>query len=120
MEVHNILGPGFPEEYYQRALEYEFTIRKIPFDAQKLVLVHYKDIRVGMNYLDFVIEDTLILELKSTYQIDNVHRSQIIKYFASTEYPVAIIANFGNDKFMYEKLFPPEKIQKGKKYKIKY
>ncbi|NQS97955.1 MAG: GxxExxY protein [candidate division Zixibacteria bacterium] len=44
MKVHNGLGPGFPEEYYQKALEYEFTKQEIPFEPQKPVQVFYEDV----------------------------------------------------------------------------
>ncbi len=119
MEVHRELGPGFPEEYYQNALEYEFKSSNLSFEAQKAIQVFYKEIQVGLNYLDFVIDETLILELKSVREIDNIHRFQVIKYFAASDYPVAIIANFGKDSFQFERLLPPKKIQERKDYNIK-
>ena len=112
MEVHSTLGPGFPEEYYQKALQIEFSARKIRFEPQKPIQVFYKGTEVGINFLDFLIEGKLILELKSARQLDSVHRFQVIKYLAATEYPVAILANFGKESFDFQRILPPEKIQK--------
>ncbi|MBC8277485.1 MAG: GxxExxY protein [FCB group bacterium] len=113
-DIHNDLGPGFPEEYYQKALEYEFTARSVAFEPQKPIQVFYKDIQVGLNYLDFVIEDELILEIKSAKFLDNIHRFQVFKYFAASDYNFALLVNFGQEKMKYEKLIPPVKIQKVK------
>ena len=118
MKVHNGLGPGFPEEYYQKALEYEFSKQKILFEAQKPVQVFYEDVQVGLNYLDFVVDETVIVEIKSVKELDDVHRFQVIKYFAATNYPIALLINFGQPKLQYERLIPPKKIQERKNYNI--
>lgn len=116
MKVHSGLGPGFPEEYYQKALEYEFNKNKINFTSQKSAEVFYEELSVGLNYFDFLIEDILILEIKSVAALTDVHRSQVIKYFASSEYPVALLVNFGEAKLKFETMTPPEKIQIRKRY----
>ena len=117
MEVHSTLGPGFPEEYYQKAMEYEFSVKQIVFEPQKPVQVFYKEIQVGLNFLDLVVEGQLILELKSVRQLDNVHRFQVIKYLTATEYEAALLVNFGKESFDFERIFPPIKIQKFKNKK---
>ncbi|MBL7191508.1 GxxExxY protein [bacterium] len=121
MEVHRELGPGFPEEYYQKALEHEFAQADIGFEPQKPIIVSYKDIQVGLNFLDFLIDEKLILEIKSVKEINDIHRFQVIKYFASSEYMVALLINFGGVKLEYEQMLPPMKIQqrkmKGDNYK---
>jgi GxxExxY protein len=71
---------------------------------------------VGLNYLDFLIDDILILEIKSVDRISDIHRFQVIKYFAATKYPVAILVNFGNASIVYERMLPPKKIQERKSY----
>ena len=116
-EVHSGLGPGFPEDYYQKALEYEFKQQKVAYEPQKPIQVIYKDIQVGLNFLDFLIEDELILEIKSVNFLDNIHKFQVIKYLASSDYNFALLVNFGQDKLKYEKLIPPVKIQKHKNLK---
>jgi len=114
MKVHNGIGPGFPEEYYQNALVYEFTKQDIPFEAQKPLIVYYEDVQVGISFLDFLIDDIVILEIKSLAALNNVHKYQVMKYFASSEYSVGLLVNFGAERLQYERLVPPEKIQKWK------
>ena len=111
MKVHTAIGPGFPEEYYQKALEYEFAKQKIDCEAQKEAPVLYEDILVGMNYLDFVIADKIILEIKSTHDLNNVHRFQVHKYIAATEYELALLVNFGRSSLQHERILPTRKIQ---------
>ncbi len=117
MEVHNELGPGFPEEYYQKALELEFGYQDLPFEPQKAVQVLYKGTQVGLNYLDFVIDETIILEIKTTNHLTNVHKFQVIKYFAATNYDIALLVNFGRVKLQFERLLPPKNIQGKRKSK---
>ena len=115
MKVHSAIGPGFPEEYYQKALEYEFAKQKIDFEPQKAVPVYYEDIQIGMNYLDFAIDNTVILEIKSTNRLDDVHRFQVLKYLAATDYIVALLINFGQSSLQHERILPNRKIQEFRK-----
>ena len=119
MKVHTGLGPGFPEDYYQKALEYEFEKDRITFEPQKAIQVMYEEIQIGLNYLDFVIDDILILEIKSSNELNNVHRFQVIKYLAASVYPIALLVNFGKDKLEHERILPPVKIQKDRTYDLK-
>jgi GxxExxY protein len=111
MEVHRELGPGFPEEYYQRALEFEFPERKIAAEPQKAFVMPYKNIHVGMNYLDFVIEEKLILEIKSVNRLNEIHMFQVLKYLAVSNLPVALLVNFGNAKLEQRRILPTAKWQ---------
>ena len=110
MKAHTGLGPGFPEEYYQKALEYEFTKNNIVFEPQKAVSVFYEEVIVGVNYLDFLIEEKLILEIKSVHNLDDVHKFQVLKYLASTDLDVALLINFGRSSLQYERILPTNKI----------
>ena len=78
--------------------------------------VLYEDIQVGLNYLDFVVDETVIVEIKSVRALDDIHRFQVMKYFAATEYPIGLLINFGQSKLQYERLLPPKKIQERKRY----
>jgi GxxExxY protein len=112
MEVHNYLGPGHNEEVYQKALEYELSSQGIGFESQKPVQIDYKGEQVGMRYLDFVVEDTVIVEIKATSELTSLFMWQVLYYFASTDYPVALLINFGNQTLEYKRLLPNEKILK--------
>ena len=63
MEVHRTLGAGFLESVYEKALEIEFSSRKIPFVRQKQIELNYKGTPVGEARLDFLVGDSLIVEL---------------------------------------------------------
>lgn len=110
MTVHSALGSGHPEEIYQKALEQEFRISKIPYEPQKAVTITYKDVQVGLRYLDFVIDDKIILEIKSVNNLNSDHEFQVLSYFAATSYPLALLINFGKSKLEYKRLFPSKKI----------
>ena len=112
MEAHTQLGPGFPEEYYQKSLEIEFKLLEIPYEPQKAVEVIYKDVPVGLNYLDFVVDEKLILEIKSIKFISDIELFQVIKYLAATGFELALLVNFGKASLEHRRIFPPKKIQK--------
>ena len=70
MEVHRVLGPGLLESAYQRCLAHEFDVQKISYKAEHPLLVVYKEIELDCGYrLDFLVEDTIVLELKSVEKI---------------------------------------------------
>jgi len=75
MEVHRILGPGFLEAVYQKALAHELTLRGIRFEQFKKLPVYYKGILVGEYEADFVIEGKIILEIKAISKLHPRHRS---------------------------------------------
>lgn len=110
MNIHNEVGPGFPEEYYQRALEIEFAESKIPFVAQSPVPILYKDNQLGVNYLDFFIDEKIILEIKSVNVLTNVHMFQVLKYLGYTNLDIALLVNFGKTKLEYKRVLPTRKM----------
>ena len=115
MEVHNTIGPGFPERYYQKALEIEFMVQKITFEAQKELPMLYKGHKIATNYLDFLIENELILEIKSVNMLDNIHLWQVMKYIQVSGLNVALLVNFGLAKLEYKRVLPTLKIQEARK-----
>jgi len=110
MEVHNEVGPGFPEEYYQRALEIELGAQGVEFESQRPVPILYRDNQIGTNYLDFLIEGKLILEIKSVNALTNVHLFQVLKYLGYTGLDVALLVNFGKEKLEHKRVLPTEKM----------
>jgi len=119
MEVHRYLGPGHNEEVYQKALENELTSKKIAFEPQKPISIDYKGVQVGLRFLDFVVEDKIIVEIKTASELTSQHQWQVLYYFAATDYPVALLINFGSQKLEYKRLLPNEKILKHRKEKRK-
>lgn len=115
MEVHRVLGPGFPEQYYQRSLEFEFGEQRIVAEPQKGIPLLYKNVQVGMSFLDFEIEHQLILEIKSVNQLTDVHLFQVLKYLSVTNLDVALLVNFGREKLEYRRILPTHKWQEFKR-----
>ena len=100
MEIHRELGMGFKEIIYKDALEYEFKSRKIKFIREKEFKIQYKDIILPHRYYaDFIIHDSIILEVKASYLIVNNFVTQTINYLKASGLQLGIIANFGEKSF---------------------
>lgn len=95
MEVHRVLGPGFPEGIYQAAYEREFTLRGIPFEAQKVLKVSYKDVVIGEFRVDLLVDGVIIIEIKAVSAIHPAHEAQALHYLAASGLRLAIVINFG-------------------------
>ena len=104
MEVHRLLGSGFLEVVYQKALAHELRLRNIPFDEQVHLPVTYKGLLVGDYIADFVIDGKIILELKSVAAINDAHKAQAINYLAATGFELAILLNFGESSLKQERI----------------
>lgn len=104
MEVHRNLGHGFSEIVYKDALEYEFKREKILFNREKEFKVNYKDIILPHRfYADFVVFDSIILEVKSTSQLTKSHYAQVINYLAVSDLPLGLLVNFNEDSLKYKR-----------------
>jgi GxxExxY protein len=73
MEVHRILGPGFQEYIYQRAMAIELRKAGIPFNEEYELSVHYKGDKIGLRRVDFWIDNTVSVEIKAKSELDNTH-----------------------------------------------
>jgi GxxExxY protein len=79
MEVHRTLGPGLLESAYQRCLAYEFDRQGITYQAEHPLPVSYKEIELDCGYrLDFLVDDSIILELKSVEKLLPIHEAQLM------------------------------------------
>ena len=95
IEVHKTLGPGLLESAYEECLCYEFDLRKLSFERQKPLHVKYKDVKLDCGYrLDIIVEDSIILELKSCEQIEPIHRAQLLTYLRLSDLQLGLILNF--------------------------
>ena len=100
MEIHTELGFGFKEVIYKDALEIEFKTQGIPFQREKAYKITYKGILLPRRYsADFVIYDTIILEVKAMPLIINNFVLQTRNYLKASGIKLGIIANFGEKSF---------------------
>lgn len=98
MEVHRILGKGLLEIVYKDAIEYEFKSKNIPFEREKKYEVEYKEIILPHYFfVDFVVSDKIILEVKSQKGIIDEHYSWVINYLGISKCSLGLIVNFGEN-----------------------
>jgi GxxExxY protein len=108
MRVHGRLGPGLKEEHYQRALAIELREIGLSVSEEYYVEVHDNDRWLGRLYLDLLIEENVIAEIKSfPHLITNEEIAQVICYLAATGYKVALLLNFGRKRLQYNRILPP-------------
>ena len=104
IEVHRILGPGLLESSYQQCLAHELKLNSIGFNQEQALPIHYKGIDLDCGYrIDFLIENQLILELKSVETVSEVHKAQLLTNMKLAEMPTALLINF-NVKLLKEGL----------------
>ncbi len=94
IEVHRALGAGFLERVYHEALVAEFRLRGIPHKSKHLVAVKYKDYPIGEGELDFLVGDSIIVELKAVEKLSPIHEAQVISYLKMTNCPLGLLINF--------------------------
>jgi len=94
-EVYNELGYGFLEKVYQNAMYFELQSLGYKVEAQKQIKVYFKKQLVGEYYSDLLVEVKVIVELKATELLMNVHIAQIMNYLKGTPIEVGLLLNFG-------------------------
>lgn len=94
IEVHRELGPGLPEEVYERALIVEFMHRSILFEQQKRIEVRYRDVIVGTGKIDLLVGGRLVVEIKSVESFAPIHRLQTVTYMRIIREPLGLLINF--------------------------
>ena len=103
MEVHKTLGPGFLEAVYEAALAFELQRLGLSFERQKVLPVYYKGMVIGEYRADFVIENSVIIELKSQKALTAVDEAQLINYLKATGIRVGLLFNFGAKSLQHER-----------------
>lgn len=95
IEVHRALGPGLLESAYEACLAQELTLQEIPFRRQVPVPIVFKGIRMDCGYrVDFVIDDEILVELKSVDHVTAVHQAQVMTYLKLLGVSQALLFNF--------------------------
>ncbi len=95
IEVHKQLGPGLLESAYQECLYYEIANAGLAVERQKILPIIYKDIKLDHGYrIDLLIENKIVIELKTVETFTDVHFAQILTYLKLGEYPLGLLINF--------------------------
>jgi GxxExxY protein len=95
IEVHKTIGPGLLEGIYEDCLCIEFERRRIPFERQKGIDIEYKGVKLNNQYrLDLVVNNLVIVELKSCDALLPIHEAQLLTYLKLTGLKVGLLINF--------------------------
>jgi len=104
-KVHNTLGFGFLETVYQNALLIELLKTGLRTEKEKKIKVYYQNQLAGDYAADIIVEDTVILELKSVKDLHPVHSAQLINYLKATGIEIGLLINFGESVEIKRKVF---------------
>jgi GxxExxY protein len=110
MNVHSIMGNGFQEVIYQRALAIEFAMIGVSFQREFSMQIYYREKHIGDRRVDFLVEEKISVELKAVSQLDNLHLNQALNYLEAYNLEVGMLINFGANSLEWKRLF-------NKKYK---
>jgi GxxExxY protein len=97
-KVSNILGSGFLEKVYENALTLELRNNGLKVEPQHGIQVRYDGVVVGEFAADLLVEDKIIIELKATKALDDIHTAQCLNYLKATDLLVCLLINFGKPK----------------------
>jgi GxxExxY protein len=100
IEVHRVLGPGMLESIYEEALCHELCLRGIRVTRQVEVDVRYKDVVIKGQKLDLLVEEQVIVELKSVTRLPEVATVQTLSYLKATGLKRALLLNFGERRLV--------------------
>jgi len=95
LKVHRALGPGLLESSYEECLFYEISKRNLKVEKQKALPLIYEEVKRNVGYrIDLIVEDKVIVELKSVEKINDVHLAQVLTYLKLSECKLGLLINF--------------------------
>jgi len=99
IEIHKVLGPGLLESAYRTCMIHELGLRNLKVSSELIVPVRYKKLLLDGGYrLDLLVEDAVIVELKSVETVLPVHRAQVLSYLRLTEKSLGLLINFNVER----------------------
>ncbi|GAB3498813.1 GxxExxY protein [Spirosoma knui] len=107
MEVHRVLGSGFQEVIYQRALAVELEQCGLDFAREYDMPIFYKGVAVGGRRVDFYVENKIAVELKALKELEDIHLAQAINYLEAYNLEIGLLINFGGLKLEFKRLLNP-------------
>ena len=107
MEVHNELGYGLLESTYKKALIQELQDKGLKAEEEKKIDIYYKGYYIGTNFIDLLVTDTFIVEIKTHINIIKPHFKQVRQYLKATGFSDSIILNFAPVKLQFKRVFLP-------------
>ncbi|MCP4108403.1 MAG: GxxExxY protein [Desulfobacteraceae bacterium] len=108
MEVHKMLGNGFQEVIYQRALAEEFNLKGVNASREFEMNVFYKGKVIGVRRVDFLVDNVVSVEIKALTNLEDVHLAQAINYLEVYNLEIGMLLNFGSKSLDYRRLINPK------------
>ncbi len=103
-DVYNELGPGHSEAYYQKALAQALRKNKLRFEEQVYFPLKYDDVLIGKKFLDFLVEDKVVVEIKKGNRFSKSNIDQVLEYIRLNDFLLGILVNFGTDVVSFKRL----------------
>ena len=103
-EVHNVLGFGFLEKVYQRAMQVELQSRGVKVELEPKIQVQFKGVIIGDYAADLLVEGKIIVELKTDAAYQSVHEAQLLNELHGTGIRLGYLINFGRERVEYKRL----------------
>ena len=104
MKVHSVLGNGFQEVIYQRALAIEMEKQALRFQREMEMEIFYDEIKIGTRRVDFFVQGVMV-ELKALIKLEDVHLAQALNYLKAYQLEVALLINFGSNSLQYKRIY---------------
>ena len=108
MEVHRILGNGFQEVIYQRAMAIEMSRQGLQFSREHEMEIFYKGENICKRRVDFFVDGKVMVELKAIVQLEDVHLAQAINYLEAYGLDIGLLINFGNTSLQFKRVMKPK------------
>lgn len=108
MRVHSTLGNGFQEVIYQRALAIELKNSGLTFEKELEMPIYYLEEYIGMRRVDFLVERSVVLELKALTKMEDVHLAQGLNYLVAYKVDKGLLINFGAKSLEVKRLRHPK------------
>src|SRR5687768_5002621 len=103
-EVFKGLGYGHPEKTYQKAFGVVFKEKNIAYKEQVYYPVNFRDKVIAKNFLDFLVEEKIVVELKKNFHFSKAHIDQVLKYLKVSNLKLAILFNFGKEGVTFKRI----------------
>jgi len=103
-EVHNVLGYGFLERVYQKALQVELTSRGVKVELEPQIKVQFKGVIVGDYAADLLVENRIVVELKTDAEYQSIHEAQLLNELRGTGIKLGYLINFGRERVEYKRM----------------
>ncbi len=105
MKVHSVLGSGFQEVIYQRALAIEMAKQGLGFGREIEMTIYYDGIDIGKRRVDFFVDDKIMVELKAVSVLNDSHLAQAMNYLEAYNLPIGLLINFGSKSMEFKRVY---------------